>query len=94
MGETFIPNIGKIRSGDLDVNVSSGFILRCSMGSAIKIRQVIEDMLGERALIYTTISAHPLFLVKRHDLSQSKQDELNNGRKRYGENEYFGEERY
>jgi hypothetical protein len=61
------------------------------MGSAIKIRQIIEETLGEASLVYTTISANPLFLVKFNDLSRSKQDEFS--RKRNG-GIGFGEERY
>ena len=80
---TRIPNVGTIKKGDLDISVSAGLIMRGSLGDAIKIRQLVEDSFGPRALVYTTISSSPLFLVKFKDLSNEKQNKLNSRQKGY-----------
>ena len=86
--EVVIPNVGKIKKGDLDLNVSAGLVIRASLGAAIKIRQFVEDEFGKNALVYEMISAAPLFVVHFKDLSQNKQSEIEVRRKEYGKKRY------
>lgn len=75
-GEFYIPNVGTIKSGDLDMSVSSGLILRTNLRDALKIRQLVEERFGEDCIVYTTVSTESLFLVKFKDLSPQKQMQL------------------
>jgi len=73
--------IRTVQKEDLDVRVSGGFILSANFGTLTHLRVVLEKVFG-RGFIFGQIAGQPLYLVHWNDLSEKKQQEILDGKKR------------
>lgn len=74
-GEDFEETLSKIEPEDLMVEMSGAPVIRIAMGSLLALKAQLKELLGEH-LKFFTISSTPLYVVKWHDLTPRKQDDI------------------
>ena len=56
-----------VRDGDLTVYMSFAFVCSATLGDYLKVRELIENEIGENNLIHSTVASNKLFVVKERD---------------------------
>jgi hypothetical protein len=71
----------KIVKNDLNVYLSGAFVIRSSFGTLVNLRAQLKKLFGNQ-LIHPTLSSSPIFVVHWNDLSEEKQQSIENARER------------